>query len=1053
MANFQKTGADRLYASGTVLYYARESVPDSFDYATALAQDGCFIFTIESIEESLLSDFAIAVGVYLAQRPFARIFWITNPADYASGLQGMVIDTIAGQTSRISSLAWRNLSMLIGKSSTVAVSGNNLSISPSSSEQVALLTNYGETRLNILTDAITIPLDGDYTGCLQFSIETDSSHRDLLDMGLRIYYRRVDEESFQWTGNEYYVTSQRFRVFDVAEAIAFDVILDPLNLLDAERSFLSINNRNDVKSYYRTNYGHDIHLTPDDTSRYVFAEKQETATGAIPYTLTLAGSFLMTVPEYTPPDNATGNYENNLVCGLSGLEYIQLDRASNQADTLHFVTGGQSYSADFVPDEAPPDTGEPLLSDFAITSWCYVSQVGSPPIYYAQPDESVLYQAQDDNDTFLEYLEVPTSPVPVAELTATNAFPMIPYAGIVGADLSIARQFEQQIISPKRRNQIYQLESQDTETPLSDDTSVHQGVTPQGLYAEYSGDFATLTTLNLGIDTTSEPLQLADIPRGDQLRTALQSNQLFTVINNPEALIAYFKKYNINIQGWNFDLNPDVWEQHDTIVILKFTDRPLSELAQNTGMWTLPEHFTGGKTAARLALQRIIEDAETINETGSAKERAKYEILYQALSEPRWTGILALNVVAPVEGLPEALRGLASGIDESQFYAAYVGIETTPISVSNGALQQGQSSIFALIDYQDDSVPLPTESGYNFQVTSLSVLFENSEIKDFAAEIIITLDKLFGEATQLVNASDGRNIINLKGTSENHNGVQTYAFSFTGENRFLLPGSPAITDVTIIKAQFATTPTTDNSATVRSRFSFWGNLNFKNYADFDALSFGWETEEDQRYLSFSNLGVNMVAQESGTTFTFDARNLAFDMKNSTVREDSLFNKFPLKLSAFMNSSNSINDAGYMPVTSPLGSTSIGDEWYGIAYDLELGSVGALAGNIGLVFSVIVAWSPGGDGLWLGLRLPGSSGGKKELTLQGVLKISFKSIVFTGARDEAGKMNYVLKLRNIVLKVLTLSFPPNARTEIIIFGDPDASADNQIVGWYAAYAKD
>jgi len=34
----------------------------------------------------------------------------------------------------------------------------------------------------------------------------------------------------------------------------------------------------------------------------------------------------------------------------------------------------------------------------------------------------------------------------------------------------------------------------------------------------------------------------------------------------------------------------------------------------------------------------------------------------------------------------------------------------------------------------------------------------------------------------------------------------------------------------------------------------------------------------------------------------------------------------------------------------------------------------------------------------------------------------------------------------------LSVPPNAQTEIIIFGDPNGTADNKTLGWYAAYAK-
>jgi len=97
-------------------------------------------------------------------------------------------------------------------------------------------------------------------------------------------------------------------------------------------------------------------------------------------------------------------------------------------------------------------------------------------------------------------------------------------------------------------------------------------------------------------------------------------------------------------------------------------------------------------------------------------------------------------------------------------------------------------------------------------------------------------------------------------------------------------------------------------------------------------------------------------------------------------------------------------------------------------------------------------------VFVGLRLPGSSGGKKELTIQGLIKIAFKSMQFqVGATGGAGATHYsyVLKLRNIVLRFLVFSFPPKAQTEIIIFGDPGGNgnpADEKTLGWYAAYLK-
>jgi hypothetical protein len=184
----------------------------------------------------------------------------------------------------------------------------------------------------------------------------------------------------------------------------------------------------------------------------------------------------------------------------------------------------------------------------------------------------------------------------------------------------------------------------------------------------------------------------------------------------------------------------------------------------------------------------------------------------------------------------------------------------------------------------------------------------------------------------------------------------------------------------------------------------------------------------------------------------------------------LFAKFPLKLTGlnYSHGEKSTDEFGYMPVKSPLGGARLAPVWYGMVFDLELGSVGALAGKAGLVVQLIAAWSPSlqnagagaqgdavskGGGMFIGLRLPGSTGGKREITVQGIIKIAFKSIEFVVGKTPDERTSYLLKLKNIVLKFFVLSLPPNARSEIIIFGNPDGTTEDRTLGWYAAYAKE
>jgi hypothetical protein len=545
--------------------------------------------------------------------------------------------------------------------------------------------------------------------------------------------------------------------------------------------------------------------------------------------------------------------------------------------------------------------------------------------------------------------------------------------------------------------------------------------------------------------------------------------------------------------------------------MFKFHDKPRAELAADLHMWALPESFNKRPSSASRRLIAIVEDAlAKTADDAVQKDKENYADLSRAARDPSWSGIIALNV--PMGGIPSNLKALNGGIDRSKFYAQFVGIETTPIVSQDGKLKAGRSSLFGLIDYHDDQAPLPSESGYNFQVTRLQALFQNSHVKAFSSDISVTLDKLFDEPTQLVDGPGGRNILVLKGTAEDHGGQTTYAFSFSGDNRFGLPESPVLGEVEVVKAQFATDPPDLNQPDlVVGRFTFWGRMNFRYLQKFDVLSFGADAPPadnpalalpNEQYLSFANLIVTMSFTESPDsgssaadqpadapdeltdplsqadpppptntppadsppadvpaqperTFAFDPRGLAFDTRRSKVRANSLYAKFPLKLTGMLFSAGDddkkLNDFGYMPVKTPLGGAKIEGAWYALTFDLELGSLGALAGKAGLVASIIAAWSPGKPGVFVGLRLPGSSGGKREIAIQGVLKIVFKSIEFVVGAEPG---TYLLKLKNIQLKFLVLSLPPSGQTEIIIFGDPTgtAASDTRTVAWYAAYAK-
>ena len=49
-------------------------------------------------------------------------------------------------------------------------------------------------------------------------------------------------------------------------------------------------------------------------------------------------------------------------------------------------------------------------------------------------------------------------------------------------------------------------------------------------------------------------------------------------------------------------------------------------------------------------------------------------------------------------------------------------------------------------------------------------------------------------------------------------------------------------------------------------------------------------------------------------------------------------------------------------------------------------------------------------------------------------------------------SYLMKINNIALKVLSLTFPPGAQIGFFLFGNPSSTAPPESLGWYAAYVK-
>jgi hypothetical protein len=542
-----------------------------------------------------------------------------------------------------------------------------------------------------------------------------------------------------------------------------------------------------------------------------------------------------------------------------------------------------------------------------------------------------------------------------------------------------------------------------------------------------------------------------------ELLSAFQSNKLFLVASNATAMAPYLKPGFDQIaigadasSSWVFDLGTDEWATYHTVLIVKFSDQSIQELAANTAGWASPQTFNTDPATTGTQILKAIENAPANDPDFAA--------FIEAMTSPTWNGIVALAE------LPTELAGLAAGIDPGQFFAHHVAIEASKITVASNGGQLGieSSSIFGLIYYQG---PAPRANGapYAFAVRQLKVLFLNSAVASFSSVIDLEIDALFGEPAELQPAGSG-NVVELFGVYQRQassDGTPQGSYVFqtkSGESSVFAVKSAVLDTVVLSKGQFVTVTAESTATFTDSKFVFWGLIDFAQL-DVDVFSFGREKGAPAPAgLSFGNLAIGMTFDPQSAAivpaFAFDSSQLSLDVATSKPRKDSLFEHFPLTVRSFKQGDAGAGptDLGYMGLETLLSQSTLSYPWFSLEFDLDLGSAGALASEAGFVASLIAAWSPSTPTaykVFTGLKLPGSSGSKRQISIEGLFNITFKAIELLTPAPDA----YVLVLYGIGFKFLSLTFPPSGQVNFTLFGDPSSGGAGTSLGWYAAYAKD
>jgi hypothetical protein len=543
----------------------------------------------------------------------------------------------------------------------------------------------------------------------------------------------------------------------------------------------------------------------------------------------------------------------------------------------------------------------------------------------------------------------------------------------------------------------------------------------------------------------------------------------------------------VEMDGWAFQLSPRTWRtdaENPTMMIAKFCDRSLIDLANDSSSWnwseaaTLPGSWSSpavsdpsnGWTYPGTTNPQPVSVAQTqtillkiLNAAGAADAPASLRIFYDTVAnDPNWNGFLFLNAPVAIGEFPDDLKFLTAGIDLTKFYAHHIGFSQTPFTVQNGNPQLEQTAAFGLIDYEDKADLYSEETiPFGFKTMRLRARFANASLVDFSSEVELMLNQLLGSVLSKSEAARGNNLI-IEGSYQRVGGAPSYAFTLTGQNLFNANDS-ALTSIEVLSVQLVNggNPGSEN---VLTTFILTGNLRFVRYEDFDLFSFGPGENNIDAFLRYSGLSIDMsfsMRTPAVQTFVVRESNTAFDMSNSVARPSSLLNNFPLTVTALVSSPNlstegekptgqTPEDMGYTSISAPIEQTPMIPSWYGLVFTLDLGTFGALTGNVSFKIGILAAWSEGPSQeslpVYLGLKLPGISAIAGSFPLQGVLKLGFRSFQFETYEDN-DQLAYLLRLRRFALSVLVWSFPPG-NADIVLFGQPRNPKGS--LGWYAAY---
>lgn len=769
--------------------------------------------------------------------------------------------------------------------------------------------------------------------------------------------------------------------------------IDPLRATNSDRTYFNFNFNSINKelftipdtNFFNNTFGAALQLTPTEGSGFGLGLRPETSNASISYLYLLPkGPFQL--------NGGNGSPLMQVLCGTNSTEFLLLA----DGDYVDFSTNNDPSSApNFSPTTTSAVNNVNQLTNSTTAAYLGITPGTNQSTAFANAVFKESYCIQSEGMVFFQEVSgayyaavIGCRLADLAEANAQAPFPMVPYGGIYTSVESqtfqnpnrmyqgtLFENLESEVLRPNRRAIIqpdmcmgplffdllsptldpisgYVLTAQGMLVQLNDGSNADapKGTWQQLILAKSPINADQYLKIgpcdNCGVcDNNEDQFEVVNT----HLSNAIMSAAPLIVITQDQFGSANEQSAfsnEIQLDEFTFEINLDRNAELEagasqTILLFKqSTDRSVQDLCQMPSLWGYPEYFVSENESDIQAVGQAILQSITDAQNTKGKERVWFEDFIQKMTDPAWTGTIALNCSLDYSALPIDIQMLLGGI-EGQLMAHHFGVTDNNIenNFSGEEIPIENSSLFALVYYNHPTPTAYTDGLNHFETLILNALFKNSVLTNFQARIAMTIPKVFEEWATLTQytfsnnewqalppAIEGQNIIEIDGVyqaPEDPNGIGTVVFD--SQDHFVFDFSTnalrvldkiVITDAALVPITEITT--TDCDTQVTAYFEMIGGIGFvdsigqdpnNGHGNIDTFSFEATIDYSKKGLGLRGYNFQIITCINGNTATLGPNIPAlydeiqtFIQKtgdDTQAREGSMYDTFPLEYVDFV----------------------------------------------------------------------------------------------------------------------------------------------------------